>query len=85
MADERLIARLVESPEWRELQLAAEEAKTQYFTNLAKGIYNDPSRITEADLQYKRGWWRGIDWLLKQPTLDHAKLMRAAETREKDA
>lgn len=84
MADARLVARLLETPEWRELQKAADEARERYFKNLAKTLYNDPGSISEADLQYKRGFWRGVDWLLKQPTLDGNRLMRAADTRENE-
>lgn len=84
VADPRLVARLLQTPEWAELTATAEEAKTQYFDTLSRHLYSG-REITDVDLAYKRGWWRGIAWLLKQPTANVAEMIKAADTKETDA
>lgn len=82
MADARMVARLADSPEWAELRTIFDDAKETYFRKLARRIYSNPESITNSDLHYKRGVYRGVEIVLNEPHRLAEALQKAADRTE---
>jgi hypothetical protein len=50
------------------------EQKASYFQSLGAALYNDPRSVTETDLHFKRGFFKGMVWLLANPVVEVKKL-----------
>lgn len=70
-------------PAFAALKQWAIEQRTAYYENLAKQIFETPGTLAESDLDYKRGYWKGIARMLNQPFFD-AKQLRADMERTQD-
>lgn len=83
MDDERkrLLASLEAHPAWAELKAWTQEQRDAYLRKLADAIY-EGRPLTEADLDYKRGFFRGMALLLNQPFFSAAQLRKEIERRD---
>lgn len=77
-----LRAELHAHPAFAALKQWTIEQRTAYYENLGKQLYENPGTISEADLDYKRGYWKGIARLLNQPFFDAAELRADMERTE---
>lgn len=73
------IAELASHPGWGELRKRAAKARDQYFANLGKTLYlGEP--VSDADLHYRRGFFRGMNYILNQGTIEADALERELKT-----
>ena len=80
--DDRFHA-LARHPGWAELKAEAHRARTQYFQNLANVLYTQGlDSLTAEDFAYRRGFFRGMQWLLTQPDFSAAALERALKQQQ---
>lgn len=77
-----LRAELHSHPAFTALKQWAIGQRTAYYQNLAKQLFENPGAISEADLEYKRGYWKGIARLLNQPFFDAQQLRADMEQTE---
>lgn len=80
----QLLAKLGGSPEWEMLRQRAERAMTARSELLAHLFLRRNQQPDYAQLQWERGVFAGIKFVLDHPTLEAKKLERllAAQTRE---
>lgn len=72
----QLLADLANHPGWQELGQVVLEQKDAYFRNLAQTLYNDPAGVTPDALHYKRGFFKGMVWLLANPKVELRELRK---------
>jgi hypothetical protein len=70
----QVLADLANHPGWKELSAIVMEQKASYFQSLGAALYNDPRSVTETDLHFKRGFFKGMVWLLANPVVEVKKL-----------
>lgn len=75
-APDATIADLAGHPGWELLRQRAVESRDRYMGNLAKTLYDDPSSLDPAAVEYRRGFFRGIFWLLNNPVFEARELER---------
>jgi hypothetical protein len=76
MADERMIARLAETPEFAELCKWYDEDKERYFTSLSRKLFENPDALKDDDVRYKRERYVGMQKLLEKPAFFRDKLKK---------
>lgn len=79
-----LIAHLADHPAWAELRKLATEQKERHFRNLLREFELKNHQPDYAELQWERGFWAGMKFLLDKPTLEAAELDRAARRRDRE-
>jgi hypothetical protein len=72
----KILADLATQPGWQELSKIVLEQKTAYFQTLGAALYNDPKSVTETDLHFKRGFFKGMIWLLANPAFELRQLQQ---------
>lgn len=72
---ERLVT-LLDHPNWQELRNVAKDKMNKHFNLLAKELM---AGRDIPDLQYRRGFFAGMKFLLDQPDLAQKKLAAALE------
>jgi hypothetical protein len=72
--EQQLLARLDSDPAWAALRERAKEKMEAEFGRLAKALMRGDE---VADVEYRRGFFAGIKFLLDCPTLEARKLDRA--------
>jgi hypothetical protein len=72
----QVLADLANHPGWKELSAIVMEQKASYFQSLGAALYNDPRSVTETDLHFKRGFFKGMVWLLANPVVEVKKLQQ---------
>lgn len=77
--DAQLLASLANHPGWTVLRQRTKAARDSYFTSLGRQLYNNPAAVTDADIHYRRGFYRGCFWVLNNPVFTAAKLERASQ------
>jgi hypothetical protein len=60
------------------------EQKAAYFQSLGAALYNDPKSVAETDLHFKRGFFKGMIWLLANPALELRELRKELEKESGD-
>ena len=81
-----LLADLVHHPAWKLLAERGRERMEARGAQIAREFLEFNKQPVYASLQYDRGFFAGIKFLIDQPTLDAKKLERAlAEERGDDA
>ena len=71
--DEQL-ASLAADPRWQALQARAKERLDREFNSITRAFIYKDVQPDYGDLQYRRGVFAGIKFLLDQPDLDAKKL-----------
>jgi hypothetical protein len=74
--EQQLLARLGNDPAWGALRARAKERLDAEFDRLAKALMRGDD-VTREDVQFRRGFFAGIKFLLDSPTLEAKKLDRA--------
>jgi hypothetical protein len=72
----QLLARLGNDPAWEALRERAKERMDTEFVRLAKALMQGEVP-DEGNVQYRRGFFSGIKFILDSPTLEAKKLDRA--------
>ena len=72
----QLLARLGTDPAWPALRDRAKERMDVEFDRLAKALMRD-GEVSREEVQYRRGFFAGMKFLLDNPTLEARKLDRA--------
>jgi hypothetical protein len=80
----QVLADLANHPGWKELSAIVMEQKAAYFQSLGAALYNDPESVTETDLHFKRGFFKGMIWLLANPALELRELRKELEKESGD-
>jgi hypothetical protein len=70
----QVLADLANHPGWEELSAIVVEQKASYFQGLGAALYNDPRSVAETDLYFKRGFFKGMVWLLANPAFELRQL-----------
>ncbi|MCR4341303.1 MAG: hypothetical protein NUW01_15605 [Gemmatimonadaceae bacterium] len=78
-----LRAELQAHPAFAALKQWAIGQRTAYYENLGRQLYESPGTFADSDLDYKRGYWKGIARLLNQPFFD-AEQLRADMARTEE-
>lgn len=76
MADRELISHLAQHPAWPELAVLAREKRDKAFDRLAKDLLRG-HQISDVDVAFTRGFFRGMEFLIATPTLEDKKLEEA--------
>lgn len=80
--DRELLAHLAAHPAWEALREVAKERMDDVFAKTARELMQG-AEITREVIEYRRGFFAGIKFLLDQPTLEAKALEKAlAEERE---
>ena len=66
--DAQLIAELARHPGWAALERKVAEAETKWSERFARGALLSWIPIDQRELDYKRGMYAGMRWILKNPT-----------------
>lgn len=82
MANGEVISHLSGHPAWEELRKLAAEKREQTFDRVAKDLIRGEP-IVDTDVAFTRGFFKGMKFLLDNPTLEDAKLRRALEESER--
>lgn len=73
MADQReqiLLAEWGQSEGHALMRRKVAELKDAYFHNLARELYANPEKLSEADLVNKRRFFDGVMWVLNKPIFE---------------
>lgn len=78
------LAALGNRPEWEVLRNLAKQRMESHFDRVAKAFMREGVEPDYARLQWQRGFFAGMKFLLDNPTVEAAKLDRliAAESKE---
>lgn len=74
--DKQLLAQLGRRPEWVALRRLAEHRMQHSFERIARAFATKDVRPDYAELQWERGFFAGMKFLLDNPTVEAAKLSR---------
>lgn len=80
----QLLAALGARPEWNALRKLARDRMERHFAKLARLFASEGEELDYARLQYQRGVFAGMKFLLDGPTIEAAKLKRLLEELEAD-
>lgn len=78
-----MIAHLAQHPAWPEFRVLAKEKRDKAFARLANDLMRGVP-INDVDVAFTRGFFRGMDFLLKSPELEDQKLERALADERKE-
>lgn len=71
---------------WDILVKAAGDARDHFYANFAKGLARQAAPVDQREIDYKRGFWRGVLWALKVfPTLTAADFDKAVAEALKES
>ena len=82
MANE-LLAHLAQHPSWGELTKLAKKKKDATFLLMAKDLDRGVP-INDVDVAFTRGFFRGMEFLLKNPGVEDGKLERELADERKE-
>lgn len=82
MPDPKLLLHLKDQPGWEVLRALAKERMETHFNNLARQLMAKDATVEATDLQYRRGFFAGMKFLLDQPDLEVKRLERAITNTE---
>ena len=78
---DRLLAELVTHPAWDVLRERAKKRKKERFDIFATYLM-EGRQVDEAALSYARGFFRGMEFLLRQPKLAQSAIEKELAKRE---
>ena len=78
------LAELANHPAWKELYKVSEERMEMHFRVLVREFATKGVEPNYAELQYQRGFFAGMKFLLDNPGVEYRKLQRELEKERKD-
>jgi len=75
--DAHLYDSLKEHQGWQRLRQHAEEDRKRFFAKLARRLMRGES-IPQGEIDFNRGFYQGVEWILGHPEEAEASLERAA-------
>jgi hypothetical protein len=78
-----MIAHLAQHPAWGEFQVLAKEKKAKAFNRITNDLMRG-APIKDTEVAFTRGFFSGMEFLLKTPGLEDAKLERALADERKE-
>lgn len=80
--ERQMIAALADSPGWDALRVAAEVRMQQHFRSLARMFATRGVQPDYAQLQWQRGVFAGMKFILDNPLIQAARLAKLLEDQE---
>jgi hypothetical protein len=77
--DDQLLASLSRRPEWAALKRRAEQLRKDRTERVARDLLHRTRQLNPAQLEYERGVFDGINLLLNEPAIEHARFERLLE------
>lgn len=82
--EQRLVADLQNHPGWALLKGLTIEWRAAYYKNLADSLYNGTTPLAEADLDFKRGYFKALARLFNEPGFNQKTIERGLNRKERD-
>jgi hypothetical protein len=79
VVDDQLLAALAARPEWEALRRRCERRMDGHFRRLARLFATEGQELDYARLQFQRGVFAGMKFLLDAPAVEAKKLERLLE------
>lgn len=80
-----MVAELVNHPAWPILRGRVQGWRETYFKNLGDQLYQGQIVLADSDLDFKRGYFKGISRLLNEPAFTQKQLERDLNRKESDS
>jgi hypothetical protein len=77
------LSNLKKQPEWKTLREIMEGKRERYFAQLARELVHGRGEIDQRKLDFQRGFWAGVFYLLANPEAAEREFEKAAEKAER--